>query len=47
VEGRLPVYGALAVGGAWTWNDRVTAYPDRTAAVHGAQWRLFASVLLR
>ncbi len=47
VEGRLPVYGALAVGGGWTWNDRVTAYPDRTAAVHGAQWRVFASLLLR
>ncbi len=47
VEGRLPVYGALAVGGGWTWNDRVTAYPDRTAAVQGAQWRVFASLLLR
>lgn len=47
VEGRLPVYGALAVGGGWTWNDRVTAYPDRTAAVAGAQWRVFASLLLR
>ena len=47
VEGRLPVYGALAVGGGWTWNDRVTAYPDRTAAVAGAEWRVFASVLLR
>ena len=47
VEGRLPVYGALAVGGGWTWNDRVTAYPERTAAVAGSEWRVFASVLLR
>ena len=47
VEGRLPVYRALAVGGSWTWNDRVTAYPDRTAAVHGAEWRVFTSLLLR
>ena len=27
VEGRLPVYGALAVGGAWTWNDRRDRLP--------------------
>jgi hypothetical protein len=47
VEGRLPVSDALAVGGGWTWNDRVTAYPERTAAVAGPEWRVFASVLLR
>jgi hypothetical protein len=47
LEGRLPVYGDLSVGAGWTWNDRLTVYPDRTAEVQGAEWRAFVSVLLR
>jgi hypothetical protein len=46
LEGRLPVYQAVSVGAGWTWNDRVTVYPDRTARVQGAQWRAFLSLLL-
>lgn len=47
LEGRLPVRGSLSVGAGWTWNDRVTFYPDRTAEVQGTQWRAFVSLLLR
>ncbi len=47
LEGRLPVHGSLSVGAGWTWNDRVTVYPDRTAEVQGAEWRAFVSLLLR
>ncbi|MGH9399993.1 MAG: DUF3943 domain-containing protein [Thermoanaerobaculia bacterium] len=47
LEGRLPVHGALAAGAAWTWNDRVTVYENRTVEVQGAEWRVFASLLLR
>lgn len=46
LEGRLPVYGSMSLGAGWTWNDRVTVYPDRTAEVQGAQWRAFVSWLL-
>jgi hypothetical protein len=48
LEGRLPIVGSLAAGGAWTWNRRITSYQDLpTARVEGSQWRIFGVILLQ